>query len=166
MRSTKMDQESKEVTAAEKLKAAGIEILEDAECREVLRAQRLCVLAMTDGYEPYAVPLFYGFDGESVWLGIAEGRKTQLIDRNPRVCVSVNAVGPGDAWRSVLVSGRAVWVTDAEQRAKGIQVLMEHNRRPDRPVAPAEEGAPAGRRHTGGRIVLIAESVITGRAKR
>lgn len=144
---------------------AGIVSLDDSECRAILREQRLCVLAMTDGDAPYAIPLFYGFDGENVWLGVAEGRKTQLLDRNPLVCLSVNELGPGDAWRSVLVTGRATWVTDPEQRAKGIQVLMEHNRRRDRPVTPSAEGAPK-RRRSGGRIVLVNDAVITGRARR
>ena len=161
-----MNQESRDALASNRLAAAGIEVLGDAECREVLNAQRLCVLAMTDGDMPYAIPLFYGFDGESVWLGISEGRKTELLDQNPLVCVSVNDVGPGDGWRSVLVNGRAIWVTDPEQRAKGIQVLMQHNRRGDRAAASSAQGAPGGRRHGGGRIMLIAESVITGRAKR
>jgi nitroimidazol reductase NimA-like FMN-containing flavoprotein (pyridoxamine 5'-phosphate oxidase superfamily) len=143
----------------------GIVPLGDEECRAILREQRLCVLAMTDGDAPYAIPLFYGFDGENVWLGIAEGRKTELLDRNPLLCLSVNDVGPGDAWRSVLVTGRATWVTDPEQRAKGIQVLMQHNRRRDRPVTQSAEGAPR-RRRSGGRIVLVTEAVITGRARR
>ena len=139
------------------------------ECREILREQRLCVLAMTDGDAPYAIPLFYGFDGESVWLGIAEGRKTELLDRNPRLCISVNDVGPGDAWRSVLVTGRAAWVTEPEQRAKGIQVLMQHNRRRDRAVTQAQAAAASTqrrRRHSGGRIMVVVDAVITGRARR
>jgi len=148
---------------AEKPVDTGIVSLDEEECRSILRQQRLCVLSMTDGDAPYAVPLFYGFDGESIWLGIAEGRKTQLLDRNSRLCLSVIDLGPGDAWRSVLVTGRATWVTDPEQRSRGIQVLMQHNRRPDRPVTQSTQPR---RRHSGGRILLVTEAVITGRAKR
>jgi nitroimidazol reductase NimA-like FMN-containing flavoprotein (pyridoxamine 5'-phosphate oxidase superfamily) len=142
----------------------GIVTLDDAECREILRAQRLCVLAMTDHDLPYAIPLFYGFDGATVWLGLSEGRKTQLLDQNPHVCLSVNDVGSGDSWRSVLVTGQARWVTDAEERAKGIQVLMQHNRRGER-AAPTGD-APPRRRHSGGRLLVVTDAVITGRAKR
>jgi nitroimidazol reductase NimA-like FMN-containing flavoprotein (pyridoxamine 5'-phosphate oxidase superfamily) len=135
------------------------------ECREVLRRQRLCVLATADGEQPYAVPLFYGYDGTSVFLGVAEGRKTRILDRNPRLCIAVAEVGPGDGWRSVLVTGRAEWVTDAERRARAIQVMMEHNRRPDRP-APPPDGVTQRRRHAGGRMMQIVDAEITGRAKR
>ena len=144
----------------------GIVSLDEAECRAILRDQRLCVLAVTDGDLPYAIPLFYGFDGDAIWLGVAEGRKTQLLDRNSRLCLSVNEVGPGDSWRSVLVTGRAAWVTDAEERAKGVQVLMQHNRRRDRPVTQPAEGTAPRRRHSGGRIIRVVEAVITGRARR
>jgi len=142
----------------------GIVTLDDAECREILTQQRLCVIAMTDGDAPYAVPVFYGFDGESLWAGISEGRKTLLLDRNPRVSVVVTDVGPGNAWRSVVVTGRAAWVSDPAERAKGIQVLMQHNRRANRAATPDDE-APK-RRHTGGRIMVVRDAVITGRAKR
>lgn len=142
--------------------------MDRAECAEVLARQRLCVLAATDGEQPYAVPMFYGFDGTTVYVGISEGRKTQLLDRNPRLCFTVSEVGPGDSWRSVVVLGRAAWITDPEQRAEAIQVLMRHNRRPERQTAasPPAEGAPPPRRHSGGRMLRIEDAQITGRAKR
>ena len=147
--------------------AGGMVELDRAECLAILASQRLGVLALTDGTAPYAVPLFYGFDGETVFLGTSEGRKTALIDANPRVCMSVAETGPGDAWRSVLVSGRATVVSDPAERERGIQVLMAHNRRPDRPQpSPAEDGTAPRRRHSGGRILRIDDAEITGRAKR
>jgi nitroimidazol reductase NimA-like FMN-containing flavoprotein (pyridoxamine 5'-phosphate oxidase superfamily) len=145
--------------------------LDRAECLEVLANERLCIMALTDGEQPYAIPVFYGFDGESVWLGISEGRKTALLDRNARVCVSVNQVGPGDAWRSVMVSGTARFISDPEERKRGIEVLMAHNRKFAKPAAAGSSGegaaaAPPQRRHSGGRMLVIAEAVVTGRAKR
>src|SRR5689334_18325623 len=131
-------------TASQNPNQFGIVTLDDAECREILTQQRLCVIAMTDGDAPYAVPLFYGFDGERLWLGISDGRKTLLLDRNPRLSVVVTDVGPGNAWRSVVVTGTATWVTDLEERAKGIQVLMQHNRRGDRSPSP-DDGTPKRR---------------------
>jgi len=129
----------------------------------VLRAQRLCVVAMADGDVPYAVPVYYGFDGTSLYLGIAEGRKTEVLDRNTRVCAVVTEPGPGDAWRSVMVVGRAVSLSDPNERARGIAVLTEHNRRPDR---PAQEAGGPSRRAAGGRVLMIADAEITGRARR
>lgn len=145
--------------------------LDDAECRDVLAKQRLCVLAMVDGDEPYAVPVYYGFDGETMYLGVAEGRKTSVLDRNPRVCVTVSEPGPRDSWRSVLVAGVARAITDADERARAIEVMMRHNRRDDRaaPAPSSSTSAPqasSAARHGRGRMLIVERATITGRARR
>lgn len=147
---------------------AAIEALSDDECRLILARQRLCTMSLADGDEPYAVPVFYGFDGTTLHVGLAEGRKTRVLDVNPRVCITVTEVGPGDAWASVQVTGTAEWL-DGEERATSVQVLMAHNRRV-REAAAAASGGPAAppppRRHGGGRILRVAEPQVTGRARR
>ncbi len=154
--------------------AAAIAVLSAAECHDVLGAQRLGVVCMSDGGEPYAVPMFYGFDPASgdLYVGISEGRKTRVLDANPRVSVTVTEVGPGEGWRSVIVSGRAEWVQEGDGRQKAIQVLMAHNRKFRAPGAAPAPPAPAGevkmhqRNHAGGRMLRIADATITGRARR
>lgn len=138
--------------------------LDDAECRDVLAAHRLCTLAMVDGDEPYAVPVYYGFDGETMYLGVAEGRKTAVLDRNPRVCITIAEPGAHDSWRSVMVAGRAVTITDPEERVAAIEVMMRHNRRPDRVATPAAASGTA--RHGRGRMLRIADAAISGRTRR
>jgi nitroimidazol reductase NimA-like FMN-containing flavoprotein (pyridoxamine 5'-phosphate oxidase superfamily) len=135
--------------------------LSDAQCREVLARQRMCVMSVVDGAAPYAVPVFYGFDGEDLYLGVAEGRKTRALDGNARVYTLVTEVGPGDAWRSVAVAGVARSLTDTEERQAAIEVLVAHNRR----VRASNGEQPAApRRRTGGRLLRIEHGVITGRA--
>lgn len=151
----------------------GIVELDDAECNEILRRQRLCVLATADGDQPYAVPIFYGFDGATIYLGIAEGRKTQVLESNPRLCITIAEVGPGDSWRSVLVMGRAEWIVDGPERTEAIRVMMEHNRRPERqlqsamasPTSAGQTPQASPQRHRKGRMLRIADAQITGRAK-
>lgn len=132
--------------------------LDDAQCREVLARQRLCILSAVDGGEPYAVPVYYGFDGDSLYLGVAEGRKTRALDANPRVYVVVTEVGPGDAWRSVAVAGVARTLVD-DERQRAIEVLIAHNRR----FRPADAPAPA-RRPSGGRVLRVEGKLLTGRS--
>ena len=135
--------------------------LSDAQCREVLARQRMCVMSVVDGATPYAVPVFYGFDGEDLYLGVAEGRKTRALDGNARVYILVTEVGPGDAWRSVAVAGVARSLTDTEEREAAIEVLVAHNRR----VRAANGEQPSvPRRRGGGRLLRIGHTVITGRA--
>ena len=152
---------------------AAIEALTADECHALLGRHRLCTMSVVDGDEPYAVPLFYGFDGTTLHLGLAEGRKTRVLDANPRVCITVTEVGPGDAWASVLVTGTAEWI-DGAGREESVRVLIEHNRRIRAAAAVAEGsaeamgGQPAAppRRHAGGRILRVRDPRITGRTRR
>ena len=120
----------------------------------------MCVLSVVDGAEPYAVPVFYGFDGEDMYLGIAEGRKTRALDANPRVYIVVTEVGPGDAWRSVAIAGCARMLTEHTERQRGIDVLIAHNRR----FRGRDEARTSPRRPAGGRVMRIDQSLVTGRS--
>jgi uncharacterized protein len=141
--------------------------LSPEECRGILSRNRLCVLSLVDDAEPYAIPLFYGFDGESMILGISEGLKTRIIDRNPRSCAAITEIGGADEWASVLVFGEARWIAEPDERRKAIQVLKDHNRK-FRSAAPAAdaEHRPAARSHGSGRVMELRGARITGRAKR
>ena len=141
--------------------ARAIVPLSNAECRGVLERQRLCVVSVVDDGEPYAVPVFYGFDGRALFLGVAEGRKTRALDVSARVYIVVTEVGPGDAWRSVAIAGRARTLTDAAERQAAIDVLVAHNRRV-RASDPPRDAPPS--RRTGGRVLRIEDAVVTGRA--
>jgi nitroimidazol reductase NimA-like FMN-containing flavoprotein (pyridoxamine 5'-phosphate oxidase superfamily) len=138
-----------------------IAALNDAECRAVLERQRLCIVSVVDGAEPYAVPVFYGFDGEALYLGTSEGRKTRALDVNGRVYIIVTEVGPGDAWRSVAIAGRACTLTGEAERQRAVDVLVAHNRRVR--GAGARESSVTPRR-TGGRVLRIDDAVISGRS--
>ena len=134
--------------------------LSDEQCREVLARQRMCVLSVVDGAEPYAVPVFYGFDEEDMYLGIAEGRKTRALDANPRVYILVTEVGPGDAWRSVAIAGCARMLTEDTERQRAIDVLIEHNRR----IRGRDSNAASPQRRAGGRVMRIDQALVTGRS--
>ncbi len=148
--------------------ASGVEAMSLDECHALLTRQRLAILCTVDGDVPYAVPMFYGFDAASgaLVLGISEGHKTRVMDENPNVSVVVTEVGGGDAWRSVVVRGRAAWVTEPEERAEAVRLLMAHNRRPERQQPPAAGAQPSpARRHGGGRIMRVDDALVSGRAK-
>ena len=135
--------------------------LSAADCCAVLERQRLCVVSVVDDGEPYAVPVFYGFDGRTLYLGVAEGRKTRALDVSPRVYIMVTEVGPGDAWRSVAIAGRARTLVDAAERQAAIDVLIAHNRRVRASDPPRDTPPP---RRVGGRVLRIEDAVVTGRA--
>lgn len=134
------------------------------ECHEVLARQRLCVLSVVDGSAPYAVPVYYGFDGQSLYLGVSVGRKTQALEVNPQVHIVVTEAEDGDRWRSVAIAGRVTVLSDPEERARGIDALIAHNRRSERKGVDRGPAAPA--RRSGGRVFRIDDTAISGRARR
>jgi nitroimidazol reductase NimA-like FMN-containing flavoprotein (pyridoxamine 5'-phosphate oxidase superfamily) len=150
----------------------GMSELPDAECRALLHRQRLCVISLVEGDRPYAVPVFYGFDGETIYLGVMEGRKTRALDANEHVCIVVTEVAPDDTWRSVIVEGVARVLTDPEERELAVAALIAHNRQAARrPSSGGDTGGDTGaesprRRHAGGRILRIERARMTGRKKR
>ena len=93
------------------------EITDIAEMDTILKENRFCRIALSDNNRPYLVPMNYGYDGERLYLHCAEeGRKMDIIRKNPSVCFEVtdsisivegfSACGYGTAYRSVIGFGR------------------------------------------------------------
>jgi nitroimidazol reductase NimA-like FMN-containing flavoprotein (pyridoxamine 5'-phosphate oxidase superfamily) len=142
--------------------------LTDAECHEMLARNRLCVLSLVDGDSPYAIQLFYGYDGEGLYFGISEGTKTGIMETNARVCANVTEVGDGDTWSSVLVFGEARWIREPGDRESAIRILTSHNRKFRDPSTAEGVGDQQPRRaaHGPGRLFVVSARRVTGKAKR
>jgi hypothetical protein len=121
----------------------------------------------------------YGWDGAELWIGVSEGLKTRALDADPRCAFTVWVADGRDSWRSVIVAGTAYWAATPEDRMRGGQALRRQHggggdAAPASPPTPspaptAEDGAPpaapAKGRFSGGRMLLVRDARITGRAK-
>ena len=101
----------------------------------LMRQAPTVFLSMQDESGPYVVPLTFGWDGESLWLHSAlEGKKADLLKKNPEVGFAVVAeqeLVPGEPacrwtmrYRSVMGKGVAEFITDPDQKVKGLECLM------------------------------------------
>ncbi|MBN2353912.1 MAG: pyridoxamine 5'-phosphate oxidase family protein [Spirochaetales bacterium] len=123
------------------MRRADREIKDKNELREVFQRADACHIALVDGADPYLVTLNYGFDWESelpvLFFHCAnEGRKLDVIRRNPRACFSVDVdhelvpAGNGCSWgmkyKSVVGTGTFAIVKDPSERERGLQLLMTH----------------------------------------
>ncbi len=101
----------------------------------VIAESRVCRLGLSDGGEPYVVPLCFGRDGDTIYFhGDAEGRKLDILRRNDRVCVEFDVVDgmrespSACAWsiiyRSVIAFGRARIVEDPAEKRRALGALM------------------------------------------
>lgn len=135
--------------------------MSDAECRSLLETQRVCVVSLVDGDEPYAVPVFYGLGPDTLVLGLSEGRKTRALDRNPRVCITVADLEAGGFWRSVQVKGVARTLTSDAEREQAIETLKTHNRR----LGYTPPGGAVHRPVAPGRLISVELTELSGRAR-
>jgi len=53
----------------------------------------------------YVVPIFYHYDGESIYGYTKEGLKTKITKENPSVCFQVDRIENLANWQSVIIQG-------------------------------------------------------------
>ena len=96
-------------------------------------------LGITDSDAPYIVPVSFGYEvtGETITVyfhGAVAGRKFELLNRHPRVCVEADVcngfVDNGEGgftcdYESLIGWGNAV-LLEGEEAEKGVRLLMEH----------------------------------------
>jgi len=117
------------------MRKSELEITDRAEIEEILRQATVVHVGMADAGRPYVVPMNFGYAGGCLYLHSgAEGRKIDVLKRNPLVCFEVDAnveVVPGKApcrfgmkYRSVIGYGKATFIEDAQGKIEAFNVMM------------------------------------------
>jgi len=104
-----------------------IKDLGNKEINELLQTVGYGHLACTDGKEPYIVPIHYAFDDPFIYVYTTEGKKSEIIKRNPRVCLQVEKVVDNTHWQSVIVTGEAEALTDEAERQVALDAILKSN---------------------------------------
>ena len=92
---------------------------------------------MTDGDQPYVVPLSFGFGDRALYFhSTSQGRKVEILKRNPRVCfefdidLSIKKSGSPCRWgmnyRSVIGRGTARFLEDPAEKRYGLGAILAH----------------------------------------
>ena len=71
----------------------------------LLTSQVLGKIACTDGLQPYIVPVTYSYDGKYIYGQTNDGKKLDILRKNPRVCFEVDCVFNMRHWQSVIILG-------------------------------------------------------------
>ena len=106
---------------------------------DIIKRCRICHIGMVDFDRPYVLAFNFGYADQTIWLHCAnEGKKLEILRRNPNVCVEFDtdhkifarneevACSWRQAYRSVIVEGQAVFVNGYEEKVKGLDILMKH----------------------------------------
>ena len=113
------------------------EIEDREEIEEIVRRALVCRLGKVDEGRPYVVPLSFGSAEGYLYLHSASaGRKIEVLRRSPEICFEMDvdcevaraeqACQWGMRFRSVIGFGRAEFLEDAEEKRKGLEVIMGH----------------------------------------
>ncbi|MCU1286278.1 MAG: Pyridoxamine 5-phosphate oxidase-related, FMN-binding protein [Acidobacteriales bacterium] len=65
---------------------------------------------------PYVIPIHYVYAKPDVYIFTTRGMKTEFIETNPEVCLQVEEVQNETFWSSVIFTGRAELLVDAEEK--------------------------------------------------
>ncbi len=76
------------------------------EIENVIQSQSVCRIGCIDGKHPYIVPISYFYDGEYIYAQSREGKKIDLMRKNPNVCIEVDMITSMNNWRCVIAIGK------------------------------------------------------------
>jgi nitroimidazol reductase NimA-like FMN-containing flavoprotein (pyridoxamine 5'-phosphate oxidase superfamily) len=101
--------------------------LTPAQIDAFLPTQRILRLAMDANGERYLVPLGYVWLDGALWCVTLRGRKTRLLEMNPRVAFQIDDSATRDDfdWTSVSGEGEVEFVTDAASISRASQAWFE-----------------------------------------
>ena len=121
------------------------EVTDPAKIADVINRCTCCRIGFCDDGEVYIVPLNFGYETKDdtyafYFHGAKEGRKIDLIRKNPKVGfemdtdAEVYAVGESDTacgytarFQSIIGNGIISMVSGIEEKKLGLSLLMEHN---------------------------------------
>ncbi|MBC8420174.1 MAG: pyridoxamine 5'-phosphate oxidase family protein [Desulfobacterales bacterium] len=113
------------------------EILDREEIESIIKKADVCRLAFSVDNRPYIVPLNFGYKEKCLYFHTASvGKKIDMLTTNNNVCFEldvdcalVKSENPCDwtmKYRSVIGHGKAFVLTDAEEKRRALDIIVEH----------------------------------------
>lgn len=90
---------------------------------DFLREQIIGRIACADGEFVYIVPVSYAYDGRAIYIHSLEGKKLDIMRKNPKVCFETDNIKDMANWQSAVVWGTFRELT-GEQRSKALEILL------------------------------------------
>jgi uncharacterized protein len=95
----------------------------------------VCRLAMSDENQPYVIPMSFGYQDGAVYFHCApEGRKIEILRKNPRVCIEFDVdcrLNAGDSpckwgfsFQSAIAFGIAAFIEDPAEKQAALDIIM------------------------------------------
>jgi len=105
---------------------------------EIIKANYICRIALSDKNQPYIIPMNYGYKTNSIYLHCAKkGKKIDIINKNSKVCFEITdsieivtadkACGYGTRFRSVIGFGKIKQIDDTAEKAEALKIIMNQH---------------------------------------
>lgn len=104
-----------------------IEEMGNSEIEDLLEKTGYGHLACARNNEPYVVPIHYAYAKPYVYIYTTLGKKAEMINENPSVCLQIEEVADNKHWHSVIVYGTAEQLTDEMEREMALKVIVKTN---------------------------------------
>jgi nitroimidazol reductase NimA-like FMN-containing flavoprotein (pyridoxamine 5'-phosphate oxidase superfamily) len=123
------------------------EITDRAEIESIIEKADICQIALSDNNQPYVFPVCFGHENNSIFFHSAlEGKKIDIIQKNPRVCFQIHtdteliAAEKGCDWsirfRSVTGFGKAELIDELEAKKRAINIVLRHYSKKNHKISP------------------------------
>jgi uncharacterized protein len=77
--------------------------------------------------DPYVVPIHYAYEDPNIFIFTTEGKKTEIIKINPKVCLQVEELIDEKHWQSVIALGEAILLTDDDEVKHAMELILAKN---------------------------------------
>jgi len=98
--------------------------LTNTEIEKLLKSNFIGRIACHSGDEIYIVPISYAYDGTYIYVRSFDGKKIEMMRKNPRVCFQVDNMKDMANWESVIAWGQFEELADQGERDKALQILI------------------------------------------
>jgi len=79
--------------------------LTNEQIENIIQSQSHGRLACTEDNKPYIVPVCYGYDGKNMYCQSKQGKKINILRKNPNICFQVDIITNMNNWQSVIIYG-------------------------------------------------------------
>ena len=99
--------------------------LAEQEIEEILKDNYWGHLGCNDGFNTYVYPINFHYDGQHIICQSQHGAKVETMRQNNRVCFQVDEVENHQYWRSVMVHGIFLELSDEGERYNAIKAFVD-----------------------------------------
>ena len=111
------------------------EIFKVSAIEAIIKKALICRFGLSDGENPYIVPLSFGYKDKTLYFhSAAKGKKIDIIRKNPRVCFEIDinskiikaedACNWGMKYQSVIGYGKAVLLQNTDEKREALKIIM------------------------------------------